>query len=97
SVPGGGSDGDRDTLMVMLMGASSWTNRRVLITGATGLLGNALVPVLLARGAHVVALIRDWNPRRPLILDGTALRIEVVSGSLEQPELTQRALAQHDI
>jgi CDP-glucose 4,6-dehydratase len=79
------------------MGAGSWTNRRVLITGATGLLGNALVPELLARGAHVVALIRDWNPRRPLILDRTVLRIEVVSGSLEQPELTQRALAQHDI
>lgn len=79
------------------MSAGGWANRRVLITGATGLLGNALVPALLARGAHVVAVVRDWNPRRPLIASRAIERLEVVSGGLEQPELIERALAQHEI
>lgn len=79
------------------MTGNSWTGRRVLVTGATGLLGHALVPKLLDRGAHVVALVRDWNPRRPLILDGIINRIEVVSGALEHRGVAERAIAQHAI
>lgn len=36
---------------------------RVLVTGATGKVGNALTQRLVARGDHVVALARD--PQRP--------------------------------
>ncbi len=34
---------------------------RVLVTGATGLVGNALCPVLLAAGHEVIAAVRDPN------------------------------------
>jgi uncharacterized protein (TIGR01777 family) len=48
---------------------------RVLVTGASGLLGRALVPSLKARGFEVIRLVREaagssdqihWNPARPL-------------------------------
>jgi CDP-glucose 4,6-dehydratase len=77
--------------------ASPWQGRKVLVTGATGLLGTALVPALISRGATVVALVRDWNPRRPLILEGTIGALEVVSGPLEQPGLLERAITQHEV
>ena len=39
-----------------------WRDRPVLVTGATGLLGSWMVDGLLARGARVVALVRDIVP-----------------------------------
>ena len=39
--------------------APFWRDRRVLVTGATGILGSWLVDECLRRGASVVALIRD--------------------------------------
>ncbi|QWC19137.1 NAD(P)H-binding protein [Halorubrum sp. 2020YC2] len=53
---------------------------RVLVTGATGFVGNRLVPTLLARGHDVVALVRD--------ADGYAAPdgVAVVEGDLLEPE-----------
>lgn len=79
------------------MSGQAWRDRRVLVTGATGLLGTALIGELLARGAEVVALVRDWNPRRPLIATSVIDRLQVVSGALEHPGVITRALTQHDI
>jgi uncharacterized protein len=53
----------------------SLDSARVLVTGASGLLGRALVPSLKARGFEVSRLVREaagtsdqihWNPARPL-------------------------------
>ena len=55
---------------------------RVLLTGATGFVGGAVLAALARRGDEVLALVRD-PARLPAGSDGRALR--VVQGSLEDP------------
>src|SRR5262245_60401535 len=69
-----------------------WRGRRVLVTGATGLVGAWLVRDLLDRGADVVALARDWDPQSELIRSGTVNRVTVVNGVVEDLATVQRAL-----
>lgn len=69
----------------------------VLVTGATGLVGSALVPALLARGAQVVALIRDHDPQSELIRSGVIQRVHVVSGRLECEEDLERAVVDYEV
>ena len=75
----------------------SWDERPVLVTGATGLLGSWLVPELVRRGAHVVALVRDATPRSRLVRDGWLDRIVRVQGSLTDEGLLRRAFAEYSI
>ncbi|CAM5533195.1 hypothetical protein SANTM175S_07584 [Streptomyces antimycoticus] len=51
---------------------------RVLVAGATGVIGRALVPLLRARGHHVTALVREPSRAAGLDLDGV-----VVADALE--------------
>jgi CDP-glucose 4,6-dehydratase len=76
---------------------SGWSGRRVFVTGATGLLGSWLTDVLLARGATVVCLVRDWMPLSQLIGSGTINRAIVVRGELEDAPLLVRALNEYEI
>ncbi len=61
----------------------------VLVTGATGFVGSAVVRSLLARGMPVRVLARPSSPRRNL--DG--LDVEVAVGSLEDADSLVRAVA----
>jgi CDP-glucose 4,6-dehydratase len=74
---------------------SVWPGRRVLVTGATGLVGGWLVRDLLAKGADVVALARDWDPQSELIRSGDVHRVTVVSGVVEDLGTVLRALNHH--
>ena len=47
-----------------------WASRRVLVTGATGMVGSWLIKDLLASGAHVVALVLDLDPQSELVRGG---------------------------
>lgn len=76
------------------MGA--WAGRRVFVTGATGIVGSALVGRLLALNATVIALVRDWDPQSELIRSGNINRISVVSGSLEDPGAVERGINEHE-
>jgi len=74
----------------------SWHDRRVFVTGATGIVGSWLVKHLLQEGAYVVALVRDWDPQSELIRSGDINRISVVSGALEDYQAVDRAINEHE-
>lgn len=73
-----------------------WRDRKVFVTGATGLVGASLVDHLLEHGAKVVALVRDWDPHSELIRSGTIKRVHVVNGRLEDYATLERAISEHD-
>lgn len=75
---------------------SDWSGRRVLVTGATGLVGSWLVPHLLREGATVIALVRDADPQSELVRSGTIARCTVVSGRLEATADVERAVVEHE-
>ena len=74
-----------------------WAQRNVMVTGATGLLGSWLVEELLARGANVVCLIRDWVPGSRLLASGMMARTNVVRGELEDLAVLIRTLNEYEV
>jgi CDP-glucose 4,6-dehydratase len=77
--------------------AEAWRDRRVFVTGGTGLLGGWLVQALLERGAHVVGLVRDSVPRSRLVSERVIDRIDVVWGDVTDYYCLERALAEYEI
>jgi CDP-glucose 4,6-dehydratase len=77
--------------------ASFWQDRRVFVTGCTGLVGAETVRALLERGAHVVGLVRDRVPGSEFFRAGLARRIDVVRGAVEDYALLERALAEYEV
>lgn len=75
----------------------NWTDRRVFVTGATGIVGSWLVKRLLHLGAEVVALVRDWDPQTELVRSGDILRTSVVNGRLEDYDTLERAINEHEV
>lgn len=76
---------------------SFWSGRQVFVTGATGLLGSWMVDELLARGAEVTCLVRDWVPSSRLIAGGALHRVQTVRGELEDYQTVLRALNEYEI
>lgn len=73
--------------------ASFWKDKRVFITGITGLLGSSLSNRLKEYGAFIVGLIRDrvWNS--PFSWRG----INIVHGELTDYYLIERAINEYEI
>lgn len=76
---------------------SAWKDRRVLVTGATGLVGSWLCARLLKEGASVVVLVRDWDPQSELLRGGAIRRCSVVSGRLEDYADVERAINEQEV
>lgn len=76
---------------------SAWNNRRVFVTGASGLVGSWLTARLLNEGAYVVVLLRDADPQTELLRSGNLARCNVVNGSLEDYASLERAIAEHEV
>jgi CDP-glucose 4,6-dehydratase len=74
-----------------------WRDRRVLVTGCTGLVGAWTVQALKDRGAHVVGLIRDQVPGSQLVRGKLLEGIDVVRGCVEDEPLVERALNEYEI
>ena len=74
-----------------------WQDRRVLITGATGLVGGWLVKRLLKAGADVVCLIRDWTPQAEIVRCGDIDRVTIVRGDICDQPCLERALGEFEI
>ena len=73
-----------------------WRDRPVFVTGATGLLGAAVVRRLVAAGADVVCLVRDWVPRSELVTAGLLDRVTVVRGDVCDAATVERALGEYE-
>jgi CDP-glucose 4,6-dehydratase len=79
------------------MVSETWRERRVLVTGATGLLGGWLVQALVAREAQVVAIVRDLAPHSRLISEGIVDGIDVAYGDVTDGALVGRVLAEYEV
>ncbi len=74
-----------------------WRDRPVFVTGATGLLGSAIVRHLVEAGADVVCLVRDWVPRSELVASRLIERVRVVRGDIVDAATVERALGEYEI
>lgn len=74
-----------------------WRDRRVLVTGATGMIGAWLVKTLLARKASVTAFVLDADPMSEFFRSGDSSRVSVVNGALQDFAAIERAINAHEI
>ena len=74
-----------------------WSDKKVFVTGATGLLGSWLVEALVEKGAEVTCLVRDWFPKSMLVESGTIREVNVVKGRLEDYHVLVRALNEYEV
>ncbi|MCA9037789.1 MAG: GDP-mannose 4,6-dehydratase [Planctomycetaceae bacterium] len=74
-----------------------WQDRRVFVTGATGLVGAWLVKRLLQANADVVCLIRDWTPQSELVRSGDVNRVITVRGDICDQECLERAIGEYEV
>ncbi|HRF98705.1 MAG TPA: NAD-dependent epimerase/dehydratase family protein, partial [Aggregatilineales bacterium] len=74
-----------------------WHERRVLITGAGGLVGAWLCKYLYQQGAFVVGMIHHPNPQSELYRSGVAGRITVAQGALENMAFLEETLSKYAI
>lgn len=77
--------------------AEFWRDRPTLVTGATGLLGGWLTRALVAAGADVVCLIRDWVPQCELVRTRTISQVKVVRGDICDRALLERVLGEYEV
>lgn len=77
--------------------SASWNGRRVLVTGATGMIGSWLTRRLLEADTQVVALVLDSDPRSELVRGGWIDRCSVVNGALEDYASVERAIVVHEV
>lgn len=74
-----------------------WRDRPTLVTGGTGLVGSWLVKRLLAAGADVVCVVRDWVPQSELVRSGSLESVKVVRGDVCDQAFLERILGEHEI
>lgn len=75
----------------------NWLNKNVFVTGCTGLLGSWLTGELINRGANVIGLVRDYIPQSRIYRESFINKINVVSGSLEDYYVVERALNEYEV
>jgi CDP-glucose 4,6-dehydratase len=74
-----------------------WQDRPVFVTGATGLVGGWLVKRLLAAGADVVCLVRDWMPQSELVCSRDIEKVKVIRGDVRDRDCLERSLGEYEI
>jgi len=76
---------------------SYWADKRVLVTGATGMVGSWLTRWLVDTGTYTVAFVSDSDPQSELIRSGYVRRCSVIQGRLENYDDVERAVNNHEI
>ena len=77
--------------------AGHWHGHRVLVTGATGIIGSWLVKELLAMGAHVTALLREPDSQCELYRSRDLERVAIAHGNLEDFWSLEVAINEHEV
>src|SRR5437764_15091909 len=74
-----------------------WRDRPTFVTGATGLVGGALVRRLFDAEADIVCLVRDWVPQSEFLSSRLIDRVKVVRGDVADRALLERTLGEYEI
>jgi CDP-glucose 4,6-dehydratase len=74
-----------------------WKDKRVFVTGATGLVGGWLVEKLHNIGADVVVMVRDWVPMSKFLSSDLKNQTTIVQGDLIDYSKIERILAEYEI
>jgi CDP-glucose 4,6-dehydratase len=74
-----------------------WQDRRVFVTGGSGLVGGWLVEKLLQQGADVIILLRDWVPQSKLLSNKNLERVTIVRGDLSDTRRLERILVEYEV
>ncbi len=82
---------------IMEVNRAFWLDRPIFVTGGTGLVGSWLVQRLVASGADVTCLVRDWVPQSELTRNGLLERVKVVRGDICDRDLLERILGEYEI
>lgn len=82
--------------MAINMASNFWAQRRVLLTGASGLVGSWLVKDLLSKDAEPVCLVRDYVPDSLFFLEGLDKKVTIVRGSLSDVSDINRAINEYE-
>jgi CDP-glucose 4,6-dehydratase len=72
-----------------------WEDRKVLVTGASGLLGSTLVSDLILEKADVVCLLRDMVPKSALF--ERVLEVNLATGSVTDQPVVERVLGEYEV
>jgi len=79
------------------MARDYWFGKKVFVTGGTGLLGSWLTQALIARGADVTLLVRDWVPFSRIYSKEAYKRANLVHGCVEDITLLERVVNENEI
>lgn len=74
-----------------------WQDRRVLVTGASGLLGTWLIRDLVDKGADPICLVRDWVPSSDLVRSDLIDEVVTVRGDVRDQDVLERALGEYEV
>lgn len=77
--------------------ARPWSTKTVLVTGATGFLGGAIVDKLVASGAEVVVVVRRPRPDSQLERDGLVDRVIVERGDVSDADFMRDVFVRHEL
>lgn len=81
----------------MELNKAFWLDRPTFVTGGTGLVGSWLVKRLIAAGADVVCLIRDWVPQSEMVRTGYIEKVKVVRRDIRDRDMLERTLGEFEI
>lgn len=79
------------------MAQNFWTDKTVLVAGATGFLGGWLVRRLVSRGAHVISLVRSYKSNSQFFMESLDNQTWVEWGSVADQHLIERIFDRHQV
>ncbi len=74
-----------------------WKDKRIFVTGATGIIGSWLTKALVELGGYVVTLVYDQNPESEIIRSDFIKRVQLVMGNLEDYQTLESAIREYEI